>query len=65
MLLLFNTKGPTGLEIDITGTTADVWASYMATYEAALSIKQLNAKKVLRAITLDESRDFIVYITLL
>jgi len=53
------------LEIDTTRTTADAWASYMTTYEAALSIKQLNAEKVLRAITLDESRDFIAYITLL
>ena len=37
----------------------------MATYKAVLSIEQLNTEKVLRAITLDESRDFTVYITLL
>ena len=37
----------------------------MATYEAALSIEQLNAKKVLRVITLDESGDFTVHIILL
>jgi len=65
MLLLFNTKGPTGLGIDITGTAADTWVSYVATYEVASSIEQLNTKKILRAITLDESRDFTAHITLL
>jgi len=65
MLLLFNTKEPTGLGIDTSGSTADAWKSDVAVYKMVSLIAQLNAKQELRNITFAENGDFPAHIILL
>jgi len=65
MLLLFNTKEPTGLGIDTSGSAADAWKSDVAVYETVSLIAQLNAEQELRNITFAENGDFPAHITLL
>jgi len=44
-LLIFNTKNPVGLGINIDGTAAKAWTSYIDTYEKASNMTQLNAEQ--------------------
>jgi len=41
-LLIFNTKNPAGLGINIDGTAAEAWTLYIDTYEKACSMARLN-----------------------
>ncbi|EKM76934.1 hypothetical protein AGABI1DRAFT_93847 [Agaricus bisporus var. burnettii JB137-S8] len=43
-LLIYNTSDPVGLGINIHGTAADAWKSYMETYEVVSEIAVLNAE---------------------
>jgi len=47
-LLLINTKNPAGLGINIDGTAAEAWTSYINTYEKASNMTQLNAEQILQ-----------------
>jgi hypothetical protein len=42
-LLVYNTMDPIGLGINISGTAADAWKSYLHTYEVASEIAIINA----------------------
>jgi len=46
-LLIFNTRNPAGLEINIDGIAAEAWTSYINTYKKASNIAWLNAKQTL------------------
>jgi len=46
-LLIFNTKNPAGLGINIDGTAAKAWTSYIDTYKKACSMAQLNVEQIL------------------
>ena len=47
-LLLINTKNPAGLGINIDGTAAEAWTSYINTYKKASNMTQLNAEQILQ-----------------
>ena len=65
MLLLFNTKGPTGLGINTSRSATDVWNSYLQIYGTVSSIAQLTTEQELRNINYNEKKDFPTYIALL
>jgi len=57
-LLLINTKNPAGLGINIDGTAAEAWTSYINTYGKASNMAQLNAEQILRNSTYSDCIDF-------
>jgi len=61
-LLLFNTKNPAGLGINIDGTAADAWTSYINTYEKAYNMARLNMEQILQNTTYSDHIDFTDFI---
>jgi len=57
-LLLFNTKNPTGLGINIDSTAAEAWTSYINTYEKASNMARLHAEQILQNLTYSDRTDF-------
>jgi len=57
-LLIFNTRNPAGLGININGTAAEAWTSYINTYEKASNMAQLNAEQTLWNMTYSDHTDF-------
>lgn len=62
-LLIYNTNDPVGLGINIHGSAADAWSSYVDTYEVASEIAVLNAELILRNTTYADGQDFVEFIT--
>lgn len=62
-LLIFNTKNPVGLGINIDGTAAEAWTSYINTYEKASNMSRLNAEQSLRNMTYTDCTNFTDFIT--
>lgn len=57
-LLIFNTKNPIGLGINIGGTAAEAWKSYLDQYQVASDIALLNAEQSLRDMRYNDTDDF-------
>jgi len=57
-LLMFNTRNPVGLGINIDGTAAEAWSSYINTYEKASNMAWLNAEQTLQNMTYSDRTDF-------
>jgi hypothetical protein len=57
-LLVYNTIDPVGLGINISGTAADAWKSYVDTYEVASEIAIINANWDLRNTLYNDGDDF-------
>ncbi|KAJ3560131.1 hypothetical protein NP233_g11033 [Leucocoprinus birnbaumii] len=57
-LLMFNTKNPIGLGIDILGTAADAWNSYILRYEAASDMACQTAEQDLHNMQYSDNNDF-------
>lgn len=57
-LLIYNTEDPVGLSINIHGTVAEAWKSYIDTYEVASEISLLNTEMELRNMTYTNAQDF-------
>jgi len=55
---LINTKNPAGLRINIDGTAAEAWTSYINTYKKASNMTQLNTKQILRNAMYSDQTDF-------
>jgi len=64
-LLLFNTKDAVGRGINIDGTAAEAWQSYIDIYENASAMAQQNAVQDLRNILYTDHTDFDLFITTL
>ena len=56
--LIFNTKSPTGLGIDTSGSAADTWKSYINGYGSTSSMARWNAERELRNLTYSDGDDF-------
>lgn len=61
-LLIFNIKNPIGLGINIAGTAAEAWKSYVEIYEAGSDLAVANAEMELRNMHYIDSDDFPSYI---
>jgi len=57
-LLIFNTRNPAGLGININSTAAEAWTSYINTYEKASNMTQLNIEQTLQNMTYSDRTDF-------
>ena len=64
-LLLFNTKDAVGRGINIDGTAAEAWQSYIDIYENASAMAQQNAVQDLRNTLYTNHTDFDLFITIL
>jgi len=65
MLILFNTKGATGLGINTIGTAVYVWKSITSLYKGTSEITTLNGKQKLWNLKYSDNNDFPSHITLL
>jgi len=61
-LLIFNTKNPAGLGINIDGTATEAWTSYIDIYKKACSMAQLDAEQILCNNNYMEHIDFTQFI---
>ncbi|KAJ3552616.1 hypothetical protein NP233_g12841 [Leucocoprinus birnbaumii] len=57
-LLVFNTKNPIGLGINVSGTAADAWKSYLEGYKTASDMARQNAEVELRNLKYSDNDDF-------
>ncbi|KAG6838548.1 hypothetical protein C0991_010759 [Blastosporella zonata] len=57
-LLIYNTKNPIGLGVNMTGTAADAWKALSDKYDCASEIAAVAAENHLRAKKLSEGGDF-------
>jgi len=57
-LLIFNTRNPAGLGINIDSTAAKAWTSYINTYKKASNMVQLNTEQTLWNMTYSDHTDF-------
>jgi len=64
-LLLFNTKDAVGRGINIDGTAAEAWQSYIDIYENASAMARQNAVQDLRNTLYTDHTDFDLFITTL
>jgi len=64
-LLLFNTKDAVGRGINIDGTVAEAWQSYIDIYENASAMAQQNTVQNLRNTLYTNHTDFNLFITIL
>ena len=64
-LLLFNTKDAVGRGINIDGTAAEAWQSYIDIYENASAMARQNAVQDLRNTLYIDNTDFDLFITIL
>lgn len=64
-LLIFNTKNPISLGVNISRMAADAWKSYLDQYEAGLDIALLNAEQDLRDMRYSDSDNFPNHISLM
>jgi len=64
-LLLFNTKDAIGQGINIDGTAAEAWQSYIDIYENALAMARQNAVQDLHNTLYINNTDFDLFITIL
>jgi len=64
-LLLFNTKDAVGRGINIDGTAAEAWQSYIDIYENASAMARQNAMQDLRNTLYTDHTDFDLFITTL
>lgn len=62
-LLIYNTTDPVGLGINIHGTAADAWKSYIDTYQIASEVAVLNAELDLRNMAYTDGQDFVEFIS--
>jgi len=61
-LLIYNTKNPVGLGINMDGSAANAWKSYKEGYEEASDMARQHAEHELRSITFSENDDFPTFI---
>jgi len=64
-LLLFNTKDAIGRGINIDGTAAEAWQSYIDIYKNASAMARQNAVQDLRNTLYIDNTDFDLFITIL
>ena len=57
-LLIFNTRNPAGLGININSIATETWTSYINTYEKASNMAQLNVEQTLQNMTYSDCTDF-------
>jgi len=62
-LLIYNTTDPLGLGININGTAAEVWKSYLDTYNMPSEVALVNAEQELRNMTYIDGQDFTAFIS--
>lgn len=62
-LLIFNTKNPIGLGVNVGGTAAEAWKSYVEVYEAGSDLAVANAEMELRNMRYTDNDDFPNYIS--
>jgi hypothetical protein len=62
-LLIYNTTNPIGLGINIHGSAADAWKSYVDTYQVASEMALINAKQDLRNMTYADGDDFVEFLS--
>jgi len=59
---MLNTRNPAGLGINIDGTAAEAWTSYINTYKKAYNMVQLNTKQILKNTSYTDHTDFMDFI---
>jgi len=64
-LFIFNTKNPVGLGININGTAAKAWTSYIDTYKKASNMTWLNAEQNLQNMIYTDQTGFTDFITIM
>lgn len=62
-LLIYNTTDPIGLGINIHGSAAEAWKSYIDTYQVASEVAVLNAELDLRNMAYSDGQDFVEFIS--
>jgi hypothetical protein len=62
-LLIYNTKDPIGLGININETATDAWKSYIDIYQYALEVTIINADHDLCNTTYTNGQDFIEFVS--
>jgi len=62
-LLIYNTTDPLGLGININGTAAEVWKSYLDTYNMLSEVALANAEQELRNMIYIDGQDFTAFIS--
>jgi len=62
-LLIYNTTDPLGLGININGTAAEVWKSYLDTYNTPSEVALANVEQELRNMTYIDEQDFTAFIS--
>jgi len=62
-LLIYNTTDPLGLGININGTVAEAWKSYLNTYNMLSEVALANAEQELRSMMYIDEQDFTVFIS--
>jgi len=60
-LLIYNTKNPVGLEINMEGIATEAWKSYKDGYKVASDMACQNAEQDLRATTYTKTEDFPIF----
>jgi len=61
-LLIYNTKNPVGLGINMDGSAANAWKSYKERYEEASDMACQYAEHELQSMTFSENDDFLTFI---
>jgi len=62
-LLIYNTTDPLRLGININGTAAEAWKSYLDTYNTLFEVALANAEQELRNMTYIDGQDFTAFIS--
>jgi len=62
-LLIYNTTDPLGLGININGTAAEAWKSYLDTYNTPFEVALANAEQELRNMTYIDGQYFTTFIS--
>ena len=62
-LLIYNITDPLGLRININGTAAEAWKSYLDTYNTPSEVALANAEQELRNMTYINGQDFTAFIS--
>jgi len=62
-LLIYNTTDPLGLGININGTAAEAWKSYLDTYNTLSEVALANAEQELQNMMYIDRQDFTTFIS--
>jgi len=65
ILIIFNTKNPVGLGININGTAAEAWKTYKDSYETISDMARQNIEQELHNLTFSDGDNFQNYVTIM